>query len=123
VILTPSALRGTAGEGPVTLLASKLYRESHLRRGPGVVVVHPDTGRSLGLGDGDRVGLETDAGRLEARITFDRAVPPGVAQAAVGPDPDRMGGAGPGPGQHLLELCVDAAEQTWRAAPARLRTV
>lgn len=119
-VLMPYALRGTAGEGPVPPLASKLYRESDLREGPGVLTISPETARLLGLTDGGHVRVETGSGRFEARVTLDPAVLPDVIHAAVGPDPDRLGGSGDGIGQHILSICLGDEGETWRATAARI---
>ncbi|OGG44024.1 MAG: hypothetical protein A3F84_27850 [Candidatus Handelsmanbacteria bacterium RIFCSPLOWO2_12_FULL_64_10] len=118
--LMPFALRGTAGEGPVPPLTSKLYRESELREGPGSALMRPETGRAYGVCDGGRVRVQTAHGQFEARAIFDASVAPGVAHVAVGPDPDRMGEAGENAGERVLDLCVPDGRGTWRAVPARL---
>jgi len=119
-VLMPYAIRGTAGEGPVTPLASKLSQESGLRRIPGMAVMHPDTGRGCGVRDGGRVRIRTAAGELETQVVFDPQVMSGVVHVAVGPDPDRRGETGENIGEQILELCVAEGHNTWRAAPAQL---
>lgn len=120
--LMPFALRGTA-EGPVPPLASKLYRESELREGPGSALMHPATGRACGVRDGERVRIQTAHGQFEVYAVFDDSVMTGVAHVAVGPDPDRMGEPGENAGERILDLCAPDGRGIWRAVPARLGRV
>lgn len=117
--LMPFALRGTA-EGPVPPLASKLYRESELREGPGSALMHPETGRACGVRNGERVRIQTAHGQYEARAIFDESVMPGVVHVAVGPDPDQMGEPGENAGERVLDLCAPDGRGIWRAVPARM---
>ena len=66
----------------VSPLMSKLHEESNLRLPRRGVALHP----SSGLADGARAMLETNCGRLEVAVTLDSSVPPGLVQAAAGPE-------------------------------------
>lgn len=66
----------------VSPLMSKLHEESNLRLPRRGVALHP----SSGLAEGARAMLETNCGRLEVAVTLDSSVPPGVVQAAAGPE-------------------------------------
>ena len=66
----------------VSPLMSKVYEESRLRLGRRGVALHP----SSGFADGARAVLETDCGRMEVEVTLDSSVPPGLVQAAAGPE-------------------------------------
>lgn len=66
----------------VSPLMSKLHEESNLRLPRRAVALHP----SSGLTEGTRARLETNCGRLEVAVTLDSSVPPGVVQAAAGPE-------------------------------------
>jgi len=66
----------------VSPLMSKVYEESRLRLGKRGVALHPGSG----FADGARAMLETDRGRMEVDVTIDSSVPPGMVQAAAGPE-------------------------------------
>ena len=66
----------------VSPLLSKLHEESNLRLPRRGVALHP----SSGLTEGTRAMLETNCGRLEVAVTLDSSVPPGLVQAAAGPE-------------------------------------
>lgn len=66
----------------VSPILSKLYRESHVRLAPHGVAIHP----SSGFTEGERAILQTDCGRVNVEVSIDSSVPPGVIQAASGPE-------------------------------------
>lgn len=74
----------------VSPLMSKLHQESNLRLAPHMVALAP----SAGFADGDRALLQTERGSIEVAVTIDASVPPGLVQAASGPEViDLSGGA------------------------------
>jgi hypothetical protein len=121
LVLMPFGLKGFAGGGPVTGLASKLYRESGLRPEPRSVLLSPDTGRACGVRDGGRARVETRRGSMEVAVRFDPLVRPGVLHVPVGPDPAQLGERGRGQTDDLFDLCESADGRVWRLAPARIR--
>lgn len=120
-VLAPFGLSVAAGDGPVSPLVSKVYRESRLMAGPGRVAIHPETAAACGLHAGARARIETAAGSIEAIVEIDRAAMPGVIHAPTGPDPDRLGEEGPLEGEAVLAACADREGNVRRATPARIR--
>jgi anaerobic selenocysteine-containing dehydrogenase len=60
------------------------------------VQAHPDTVKNLGVKDGDWVYLETQVGKIKARLKITEAILPGVVwtpshPAPTSPDPGNFG--------------------------------
>lgn len=71
-------------------LMSKLHEESHLRLAPRTVALAP----GAGFVEGDRALLQTERGSMEVAVAIDDSAPPGLVQAASGPEViDLCGGA------------------------------
>ena len=71
-------------------LMSKLHEESRLRLAPHTVALAP----GAGFADGDRALLQTERGSIAVAVAIDAATPPGLVQAASGPEVlDLCGGA------------------------------
>lgn len=74
----------------VSPLISKLRQESRLRLAPHTVALAP----GAGFTDGDRALLQTERGSIEVAVEIDASAPPGLVQAASGPEViDLCGGA------------------------------
>ncbi|MFO7608762.1 MAG: molybdopterin dinucleotide binding domain-containing protein [Candidatus Krumholzibacteriia bacterium] len=114
-----------AGAGLLPPVANKLYRESHLKPGPGRVRLNPVTAGRLGLREGKQASLVTPAGRCPVGVAWDEAVMPGVVLAAVGPAPAALGDpAGTLPdGYGIVETDNAARTGVWRVGRASLEEV
>ena len=118
------AARGTAGSTPVSPTLTKLYQETALRSSTRVAAVHPGTAATLGLGDGQRVVVESAAGGVRAVLRLDAALPAGRVALAAGPGRAALqpGGAPDGtPPDGALAVVQPAADGTWRGTRVRVR--
>jgi anaerobic selenocysteine-containing dehydrogenase len=97
-------------------MMSKLYQESGVRAGGGVVEIHPETARQCGVAEGELAVVQTRCGTCVRKVRVDAAVMPGVIQAEVGPSADPACPSGA-----LLDACGVAGDGTWRLARASLR--
>ena len=71
--------------GVATPLMTKLYHESGLRQASNQALLHPDTARQYGIGEGDRALLQTHCGKCEVRVLFDPGTMPGIVHMVEGP--------------------------------------
>ncbi|HLK84938.1 MAG TPA: molybdopterin-dependent oxidoreductase [Candidatus Binataceae bacterium] len=60
--------------------------------GPAVIAIHPEDAARRGLGEGDRVTVANETGRLVMRVTLSDAVPRGVALSHKGRWPKQEAG-------------------------------
>lgn len=119
VVEAPAALAISA---PLPPVVSKLYRESNLLAGAGVVRVNPESARRAGLPDGCRVRLLTPRGEAVMRTVHDGSVMPDVVVVAPGPSAADLGDPARTEND-ILELCDAATATVWRVGRASLRRV
>ncbi len=118
--LVAFAARGTVGVTPVSPLLTKLYQETDLRTPTAVAAVSPATGRSLGIGDGRRVRIASDEGRVSALLRHDPTLPDGRIALAAGPDPSEMHENARPAAAGAMPLAVTGGDGTWRGTRVRV---
>ncbi|HEX9137961.1 MAG TPA: molybdopterin dinucleotide binding domain-containing protein, partial [Nitrospirota bacterium] len=120
LILMPFGWRGATGNGQISPLMTKLFQESGLRTLSGQAAVNPETGRALGLKDGERAWLETDKGAMQVEVRLDGAVMPRVIEVAAGPDLEAFSTGEIQGTRDILDLCNLDDDCTWRVTRARV---
>lgn len=124
LLLMPYGYRGTASSAALAPVMTKLHRESKLRAGAHEALMHPATGKELGLHAGEMAVLELDEGAIEILPQFDEAVLTGVIHLATGPAASSFGDVSPDERpRDCLTLCRTAPDGTWRIRTARVREV
>ncbi|MGO9480473.1 MAG: molybdopterin dinucleotide binding domain-containing protein [Candidatus Kryptoniota bacterium] len=126
--LSATAKRGLEGSELVLLpyavnigqphqLMAKLYRESDLREPAGIASINPETGKRMGLIDGSGANIKTEIGSSKVTVKFDKAVMPGIVQAATGQAAVESAEIKE---TNILEICKIENDSTWRITKAEI---
>lgn len=112
--------RGAISSSQISPILSKVFQETELRKGNGVIEMNPSTARDFGLSNAGPAVLTTSQGSMNITVHYDAAIRPGVIELPIAPQPNGCETPSHPLGHSALNLCDLSEEGTWRITQAQI---